>query len=151
VKDRVLGRATSESGPVEGTREALVLPTPDGPRRIPWEQVEAATWDRDTGILRVTEVGSFGLTRPEHEVVVEEPGRLLELVRERVTASIVLQRHVAIEGERGVRIIARRAAIGARQISWFFAYDNGVDPDDPFVEQAAQEALAVAQAEIGLQ
>jgi hypothetical protein len=150
VKERVLARATSESGPVEGTREALLVPTDDGARRIPWEQVEAANWDRDTGVLKVTEVGTWGAPRPEHRLMVSDPGRLLELVRERVTASVVLQRHVPIEGRRGVRIIARRASSGARELSWLFEYDAGIDPADPFVEQAAQEALAVARNEVGL-
>ncbi len=48
-------------------------------------------------------------TAPSTLVPIDEPGRLLELVRERVTASVVFQRHVAIDGRRGVRVIARRA------------------------------------------
>ena len=60
-----------------------------------------------------------------------EPGRLLELVRERITASVVLQRHVPIAGKRGVRVIARRRAAGSRELSWLFEYDEGIDPDRP--------------------
>ena len=64
-------------------------------------------------MLRVSEVGAWGEPRPEHRFVIDEPGRLLELVRERVTASVVLQRHVPVDGRRGVRVIARRAPGGA--------------------------------------
>ena len=78
-----------------------------------------------------------------------DPGRLVELVRERVTTTVVLQRHVPIRGSRGVRVIARRAATGARELTWLFEYDQGIDPDDPFVEHAAQEALAAARGEVG--
>jgi hypothetical protein len=81
--------------------------------------------------------------------VLAEPALLLQLVRERVTASVVLQRHVAIHGKRGVRVIARRAPTGARALSWLFEYDEGIDPGDPFVEHAAQEALAAARDEVG--
>ena len=35
--------------------------------RLPWEQVEAADWDRDTSTLRVSEVGSWGEPRVEHD------------------------------------------------------------------------------------
>ena len=48
-----------------------------------------------------------------------------------------------------MRVIARRAATGARELTWLFEYDPGIDPDDPFVEHAAQEALAAARGEVG--
>ena len=144
--EKVLAWAAAESGVVAGTRAALYLP---GGGRIPWEEVEAADWDLDSETLRVTEVGRWGEPRPAHSFVLAEPGRLLQLVRERVTATVVIQRHVAIRGSRGVRVIARRAATGARELTWLFEYDEGIDPDDPFVEHAAQEALAAARDEIG--
>ncbi|MCW2795289.1 hypothetical protein [Nocardioides sp.] len=143
--ERVLAWAQSAEGPVGGTRDALYVPD----ARIPWEQVETAEWDTDFSVLRVSEVGSWGVARPVHVLTFDEPGRLLELVRERVSASIVLQRHVAIEGRRGVRVIARRAPHGDRPLSWLYEYDEGIDPDDALVRQAAGEALAAARDEVG--
>jgi hypothetical protein len=143
--EKVLAWAASADGVVAGTRAALYLP---GGRRIAWEQVEAADWDRDTETLRVSEVGTWGETRPAYSLVLGDPSRLLQLVRERVTATVVLQRHVPIRGQRGVRVIARRAPTGERELSWLFEYDEGIDPDDPFVEHAAQEALTSARDEI---
>ncbi|GAB3763789.1 hypothetical protein FB382_001105 [Nocardioides ginsengisegetis] len=144
--EKVLAWAESTSGEVvAGTRDALYVAT----TRIPWEQVEAADWDRDTSVLRVSEVGSWGAPRPEHTFTIEEPGRLLELVRERVTASVVLQRHVPIAGRRGVRVIARRAPRGDQPVQWVYEYDEGIDPDDPLVALAAEEALAAAREEVG--
>lgn len=144
--EKVLAHASSGDDVVAGTSAALYLP---GGRRIPWEQVEAADWDRDSETLRVTEVGTWGEERPAYSLVLTEPALLLQLVRERVTATVVLQRHVAIHGRRGVRVIARRAPTGARELSWLFEYDEGIDPEDPFVEHAAQEALAAARDEVG--
>ena len=143
--EKVLAWASSEAGVVAGTRAALYLP--DG-RRVPWEQLEAADWDRDSDRLRVSEVGRWGQPRTAYTFVLSAPDRLLQLVRERVTASVVLQRHVAIRGDRGVRVIARRAPSGSREISWLFEYDEGLDPDDPFVDHAAQEALTAARGEL---
>ncbi len=155
--ERLLADAVAAEGHLGGTRDALYLVRSRGGTtfelsetiRIPWEDVEAADWDQDTSVLRVTEVGSWGRERPEHRFTLDEPGRLLELVRERVTASIVLQRHVPVDGRRGLRVIARRAPRGDRPVQWVYEYDEGVDPADPEVRRLAREALAAAQEEVG--
>ena len=138
---------------VAGTRDALYLPRssadPTETLRVPWEQVEAADWDADTSVLRVSEVGTWGAQRPVHRLALVEPTRLLQLVRERVTATVVLQRHVPITGRRGLRVIARRAPGGDRAVSWVYEFDEGIDPADPAVRAAADAALAQAQDEVG--
>ena len=145
--ESVLAWAAATDGTVlAGTRDAVYV---DG-RRLPWERVEAADWDRDTELFRLSEVGSWGEQRIEHVLTVAEPGRFLELVRERVTASVVLQRHVPITGRRGLRVIARRAPRGDRPITWVYEYDEGVDPADPAVREAAEAALRDAREEVGL-
>ncbi len=131
-----------------GTRDAFYIgSTPV--TRIPWEQVKTADWDNDTDVLRIVLVGDWGSQRPIHSFGLTEPGRLLELVRERITSSVVLQRHVPIAGRRGVRVIGRRSPQGAGEIEWFFEYDEGVDPEDPAVHEAAATALAAARADVG--
>ena len=69
-----------------------------------------------------------------HTFTIPEPGNLLVLVRERVTASVVLQRHVPYADRRGPAVIARRAPRGDRPVAWFVEYDEGVEPDDPDVQ-----------------
>ena len=148
--EKVLAWCNGEGDEVlAGTRDALYLVSGGTARRIPWEQVEAADWDQDSNLFRVSEVGSWGEQRRQHEFTISDPGRVLELVRERVTASVVLQRHVPVAGRRGLRVIARRAPRGDRPLAWFFEYDEGVDPDDPAVREAAQAALAAARDEVG--
>ena len=145
--ERVLAWTEATTGEVlAGTREALYL----AGTRLGWQDVEAADWDRDTEEFRVAEVGSWGKPRVEHRFAISEPRRLLELVRERVTASVLLVRHVPLEGRRGVRVIARRAPSGDRGLRWIYEYDAGIDPDDPTVRLAAETALAAAQDEVGL-
>jgi len=151
-----------------GTRVALhVVPSPKPPQvgelsaeppsvgepvetRIPWESVERADWDRDEEQLVVTEVGEFGRVRPRHVFPVSEPGLLLELVRERVTASVVLQRRVFTDGTRGLLVIGRRPPTGEGEVMWAYQFDAGVDPEDPAVAAAAEEGLRAAQADLGL-
>jgi len=141
----------ADGGWVGGTRDALYLPG----ARVPWEQVQAADWDRDNGLLRVSEVGTWGEQRPEHVLTIpdaeaKDADRLLQLVRERVTASVLLSRHVPVSGRRGVRVVARRAPSGRSEILWTYEYDAGVDPDNPFVRAAAESALSAAQADVGM-
>ncbi len=149
-REKVLAVTTAADGAVlAGTRDAFYVVVGADTRRVPWEQVEAADWDRDTETFRLSEVGIWGEERPVHAVTLAEPGRLLELVRERVTASIVLQRHVVVSGRQGLRVIARRAP-GGGPIEWVYEYDEGVDPADPRVSAAAREALQLAHRDVGL-
>jgi hypothetical protein len=149
--ERVLASATAGDGAVlAGTRDAFYVVRDGDTRRVPWEQVEAAGWDRDTDTFRLSEVGTWGEQRPVHTATLDEPGRLLELVHERVTASVVLQRHVSLGRRRSMRVIARRAPSGTGDVHWVYEYDEGVDPDDPEVRAAAREALELARRDVGL-
>ena len=148
--ERVLASCESVDGIVlAGTRDAFYVGS-ESAQRVPWERVEAADWDRDDSIFRLSLVGEWGAEKITHSFGLTEPGRLLELVRERVTASIVLQRHLPISGRRGVRVIGRRPPRGSGEIEWFFEYDEGVDPVDPAVREASTQALAAARADVGL-
>ena len=138
-------------GWVAGTRDALYLPA----GRLPWEEIQAADWDSEQTRLHVSEVGTWGERRAQHaltlvESAAAETDRLLQLVRERVTASVLISRHVPIEGRRGVRVIGRRAPSGRSDVQWAYEYDAGIDPDDPFVQTAADDALAAAKADVGV-
>ena len=150
-REKVLAVTAAADGTVlAGTRDAFYVRTDDETRRVPWEQVEAADWDRDTETFRLSEVGTWGEQRPMHTAVLTDPGRLLELVRERVTASVVLQRRVAVSGRRGLRVIARRAPSGSGGVQWVYEYDEGIDPDDPAVREVARAALQAMRGEVGL-
>lgn len=129
---------------VGGTRDALYLP-----QRIPWEQVASADWDQEESVLTVVEVAAFGEPSPTHRLQLEHSSRFLQLVRERVTASIVLQRHVAIRGRLGVRILARRAPGRPGPLTWFVEYDAGLDPEDPRVATVVGAALEAARGDVG--
>jgi hypothetical protein len=135
---------------VAGTRDALYLPG----ERLAWEQIQEAEWDSEADRLRIVEVGTWGSPRPRHELTVaggaaKDADRLLQLVRERVTASVLLSRHVAVAGRRGVRVVARRAPSGRSAVRWLYEYDEQIDPDDPSVRAAAEAALAAARSDVG--
>lgn len=139
-------RHPTPSGPsaIGGTRDALYLPA-----RVPWEQVASADWDHEESTLRVVEVGRFGEPSPVHVLRLDDAVKLLQLVRERVTASIAVQRHVAVVGRQSVRVLARRAPGARGELAWFVEYDEGLDPSDPQVDAVVQDALAAARGDVG--
>ncbi|MEQ6902612.1 hypothetical protein [Nocardioides sp. YIM 152588] len=142
--ERVLAWATGENGAVGGSRQALYLP-----RRVPWERVASAEWDEESSLLRVTELAPWGEPQPVHERRLADAGLLLQLVRERVTASIVLQRHVVVPGLGGARVLARRPPSGTGALAFFVEYDEGLDPTDPRVGAVVDAALATAREDVG--
>ncbi len=131
-----------------GTRERLVIVTASEVVSIPWERVEDAAWNQEESRLRITGIGDYGRPRPSYSFEMGEPALLLQLVRERVTASIVLQRRVPVRDRLGVTVIGRRNPVGG-PVAWMHAYDPGLDPDDPEVVAVADLALGQAQAEVG--
>lgn len=143
--ERVLAFARTDGGWVAGT--ALAWHDHAG-LTVPWEQVQSADWDADEETLKVTEIGRFGEERPEHVYGLSSPDRLLMLVRERVTRTVVLQRWVGVaRPRRGFHVIARK---GPREdaLTWYFEYAAGTDPNDPDIREAAAAALTAARAEL---
>jgi hypothetical protein len=148
--DRVLASAATDDGSwLLGTRDALVVVEPAETVVIPWERVETADWDSDADRLRVVQVADFGQVRPAHVFGVPEPGSLLAMVRERVTASVLLQRRVPLVGRQGMRVVARRPPRGQGDITWSVELGAGLDPDDPDVREAAAAGLGRVQDELG--
>ncbi|WP_141013564.1 hypothetical protein [Nocardioides sambongensis] len=91
----------------------------------------------------------MGEVPPLHEVALDDAVRLLQLVRERVTATIVLQRHVTVRGRLGARVFARRSPHSTGPLAWFVEYDEGLDPADPTVREPVDAALAAARGDVG--
>jgi hypothetical protein len=149
-RERVLAGAADTDGRwTVGTDRALHVPAADGWRVLAWEEIDRASWDPDAERLVVVEVADFGQPQPRHELAVREPLRLLDLVRERVTASVLLTRHVPVAGSRGLKVVARRSPTRQGEIVWSTWLDEGLDPADPEVRRAVEEGLAAARAELG--
>ena len=147
--DRVLASAPTQDGTwLLGTRERLVIVEERGVTWLAWERVEDAAWDSEEQRLRLRGVGEYGRRRPSWDLVMDEPPLFLQLLRERVMASIVLQRKVPVRDGRGVMVIARRSPVGG-PVSWMHSYDAGLDPDDPEVQAIAELLLARARSELG--
>ena len=149
VRGRPLASAEADGGTwLVGTRDALFLIGPDGVT-LPWEQVLRADWDQDSSTLTVERVEEYGRPTTSWSFVLAEPGGLVPLLRERVSASVLLQRRIPIEKKRGLTLIARRPPAGGA-VTWAYQLDPGMDPADPVVAAAAEAALHDAQESLGL-
>lgn len=113
------------------------------PDRAPveWVDVIRAAWDAP--VLEVQ------LPEGPYRIVLEEPGKIPGVVNERVKASVLVQHHVPLHGDKGVRLVARRRP-GGTDITWRVTFDAGLDPDDPELRAAADRALSELRASFGL-
>lgn len=143
--ERVLSAAPTGGGSyVVATTAALHLPVDEGGglRRLPWERVDHATWNADR--LHVTEEGGRN-----HQIRLTDPGTVPETVRERVTATILVNRPAVLPGGGRIRITGRRPP-GGTEVRWTILFDSGLDPGDPELRAQAQRILTELRRQTGL-
>ncbi|MGN6783462.1 MAG: hypothetical protein ACTHJH_18405, partial [Marmoricola sp.] len=153
--ERVLAAAAADDGSrwlVATRRHLAVVPAPDAEAVAPelwsWDQVRTAAWDAAAATLRLEEVGAWGEHRRSAAYEVVEGERLIGLVRERVTASVVLRRRVGVQGRRGFDVVGRRNPAGG-PLQWLVELDGGVATTGAGLAELGDPALAPARAEVG--
>ena len=142
-KERILAWVDDGSGRLGVASEtALHLQrNPPAYSRFSWDQIESAGYDSDVlTITLVPELDSSLLRVP----VGPDPD-LPVVVRDRVTASVVVDRFVPLEGDLGVRIIGRRGDHGA--VFWRTDLDPAL-ADRADLVTVVEELLAEVQAEV---
>lgn len=113
--------------------------------RIPWESIVRASWEEP--LLEVIAVVA-GATRPIR-ITLDAPGSVPQVVNERVTATIVMQRHIELVGKSGASLVARRVA-NSDEIRWEVVFDAGLDPNDPVLREEADQQLAWLRESVGI-
>ena len=156
--ERVLAWGTIRSatgGYAVATDQALYLPEMI---RLPWEQITKATWGDDFVLVVEGRLVAPGEARrdghaapvgPDRSwrVAIDDPHALPTVVYERVTSTIVVSERVVLQGDRGARVVGRRAGDGVR---WTVTFDPGLDAEDPELRRRANEALADLRATLGV-
>lgn len=141
--ERVLGWATTDDGAtVVATSCGVWWPGDDGLRRLPWHEIQKATWSGDTLVLLLGEEVEPGVVRDgtRWSVRLAEPANVPEVVRARVTRSVVHSSHHPLPGGGGVRVVARRVS-GEDGLTWLVRFDTETDRADPAARAAAAAAL----------
>ena len=110
---RILAWARTTTGFCVGGLTRLSVSDGTSWRHTGWHEIERGEWNAETRTLRWKRLdGGHG------SAVLSEPGRMPELFRERIAATIALERFVPIAGERGVIVSARRNLVEGGTISW---------------------------------
>ena len=146
--ERVLVARQAPAGWVVATTHALWLPDRAGLTRVGWESVDTASWDRDSSVLAVREVGSTDGRPRRWTLRMDDDRDLLLLVKEQVRATVVTSRHADVAGG-GVTVVARRPP-GSDGLTWAVSADPGVDVGDVDVRRVIESRLAEMKAELGV-
>jgi len=113
-------------------------------RHVGWHEIEHGGWNAESRSLSWTLYGGR-----RGRVGLADPGRLPELFRERVAASIVVERFVPLRGEeRGATVTARRDLGGAGSVTWHSTLTRGLSWSEDVAEEVAR-ASAELQSEYG--
>jgi len=147
---RILAWARTETGFCIGSPSALSYGDQFGWRHLGWHEIERGGWDAATGELRWTELSAPGDPPTTGAVALTEPGRLPELFRERVSATIAVEKFVALAGSRGVVITARRDLAAAGAITWHATLTRGLTWQTDGVRAAVDQAMAELRREYDL-
>ena len=140
---RILAWARTATGYCIGGLTRLSVSDEEGWTHTAWHEIERGEWNGETRTLRWRRLdGGHG------SAVLSEPGRMPELFRERIAATIALERFVPITGERGVIVTARRNLVEDGAISWHTTLTRGLTWGTDGVREAADRA--VEQLRIGI-
>ena len=141
--ERVLSWAdTSDGEAVLATPRGVWWPSPDGPRRIPWQHIDKAVWrDNLLTLIEAEVVDDLLLVdKAPVSVTLTKPRDLPSTIRKRVEANILRSELLAIAGG-AVRFVARRQA-GRDGVTWWARIEPGTD-DSETVRAAVRARLAI--------
>lgn len=128
-------------------------PVADGTVRatsVPWDQVLRASWSDEFLDLVLGEPAATELGR-EFRLRFTEPGRVPEVVRERINWTVLTSQHVRLsDGEsRSVLLTARRATRDG-SVRWSATFDPQGGPVTPEQAAAANRAIAALATQLGI-
>ena len=147
---RILAWAESEPGHVVASPAGLSVT--DGAGRwhhVGWHEIESGGWNGETRKLTWSRYAELVTEGARHgSAVLSAPGRLPEVFRERVAASIVVERFLPVSGERGVVLHGRRdLAQPDPVISWHATLGRGLSWRTPGLRAVVDQSLAELRTE----
>lgn len=143
-KPRVLAWAPAPEGAIVALDGRLAVLEAGVWTSTPWHELLHATWNDEGSILWWTTVDAP--QRP-HETRVLAPGRLPDVIFERLKQTFVASRTVTLAPGKGGTLMARRPATStdAADITWLIVPARGTNLKRPEIAEAAQRILDAAR------
>lgn len=146
--ERVLVSERAEgSAPVVATTRALHHRGPVGWLRLPWEEIGRVRWDAAKHTLEL--IRFTGGSPAMVTVRLNPPTRLPSVVKERVTATILVSTRVELDGWGYANVVAR-CRPGTSDVVWIVQLAAGSDPDDGAVQVRVDQAIHDLRRHLGL-
>ena len=138
---RILAWARTPAGCCIASPAALSYEYEEGWRHVGWHEIERGGWNAELGKLSWALHAAPGQPSPRGSLELVDPGRLPELFRERISATIAIERFVPLVGERGVTITARRDLGGTGTVAWHGTLTRGLSWETDGVRAAVDQAM----------
>jgi hypothetical protein len=142
VRAQGVGPKGYEPRDVIATDLAIYFATDAGPQRIPWQEIAKATWEQPW-LTIITVQGE------QTKIHLDPFGEMPPMVRDRVTASVVIRERVPLDIGGSVVCIGRREPLGDA-ISWVLEFDSEESAKDPEVRESADRALVELRSTLGI-
>lgn len=138
---RILAWARTSTGYGIASLAALSYGDEEGWRHIGWHEIERGGWNAELHTLSWVLHAATGKPSPRGSLELLEPGRMPELFRERISATIAIERFVPLLGERGVTISARRDLGASGTVAWHSTLTRGLSWETNGVRAAVDQAM----------
>lgn len=140
----VLAEGSGSEVSLVGTKELLALRKLGEWHTFGWQEVASGSWRAEESVFAWRTTGGKDFT-----VGLDDVGRLPELFKERVQASMVTSiSHDLLKGR--VQIIGRRTLDGRDDITWYAIAGGGADLGDPAVAELIVAETDKLKAEYGV-
>ncbi len=116
-------------------------------QHVGWHEIQHGEWNTELQQLQWSEVAEPGQPGRRGSIRLIEPGRMPELFRERIAATIAVERFVPVNGDRGVVVTARRDLAHDGAITWRTSLTRGLTWQTPGVRDVADRATDELQTE----
>ena len=138
---RILAWARISTGYCIASPTALSYSGEAGWTHIGWHEIERGSWNAE--LRKLSWALHTAPDKPSRRGSIElvEPGRLPELFRERISATIAIERFVPLVGDRGVTISARRDLGAGGTVAWHSTLTRGLSWETDGLRAAVDQAM----------
>jgi hypothetical protein len=144
---RILAWATTSGGFCIASLATLSYGDEEDWKHVGWHEIERGAWNAELRKLTWALHAAPGEPSPRGSLELIEPGRVPELFRERIVATIAIEKFVPLVGERGVTITARRDLGGTGAVAWHSTLTRGLNWQTAGVRAAVDQAMEQVRTE----